>query len=58
MRIFDPTTAEDKAVAGQTITTYAGALVVLCPKSRVAEYEQLAEGRTPRDLTQARLRRR
>ncbi len=47
LRIYDPASAEDKEVAGKTITTYAGGLFVLCPKSRESEFSELRRGKTP-----------
>jgi hypothetical protein len=47
LKIYDPRTAEDKQVAGKTITTHAGGLIVLCPKSRETDLEQLRSGETP-----------
>ena len=47
LKIFDPTTAEDTQVAGKTLTTYAGGLFVLCPKSRESQFSQLHQGKTP-----------
>ncbi|MCA9123992.1 MAG: hypothetical protein KDB11_27625 [Planctomycetales bacterium] len=47
LRIYDPSSAEEKQVAGQTITTYAGGLFVLCPKSRESELDQLKRGEAP-----------
>lgn len=44
LRIYDPSSAEDKQVAGKTITTYAGGLFVLCPKSRLGAFDQLRRG--------------
>jgi len=50
LKIFDSTTAEDKEVAGQTLTTYAGGFFVLCPKSRQSRFAQLIQGKTPSDF--------
>lgn len=50
LKIFDPTTAEDKEVAGKTLTTYAGGFFVLCPTSRVSQFNQLLRGETPTDF--------
>jgi len=47
LKIYDPSSAEDKELAGKTITTYAGGLFVLCPKSREPEFNQLRRGKTP-----------
>lgn len=47
LRIYDPNSAEDKQVAGKTITTYAGGLFVICPKSREREFDQLRRGEMP-----------
>ncbi len=50
LKIFDPATAEDKEVAGKTLTTYAGGLIALCPKSRQSQFHQLLRGNTPVDF--------
>ncbi|MGV3484369.1 MAG: hypothetical protein ACO1RT_08125 [Planctomycetaceae bacterium] len=50
LKVFDPTTAEAKEVAGKTLTTYAGGLIVLCPKSREPQFSQLLKGKTPVDF--------
>jgi hypothetical protein len=50
LKIFDPSTAEDKEVAGNTLTTYAGGLIVLCPKSRENILNQLLRGETPNEF--------
>lgn len=47
LKIYDPDSAEEKQVAGQPVTTYAGGLFVLCPKSLNAEFDQLKRGETP-----------
>jgi len=47
LKIYDPSSAEDKEVAGKTMTTYAGGMFVLCPKSRESEFNQLRRGETP-----------
>lgn len=47
IRIYDPSSAEDKEIEGTTIATYAGGLFVLCPKSRDSEFDQLKNGRVP-----------
>ena len=47
LKIYDPSSAEDKEVAGKTMTTYAGGSFVLCPKSREPEFNQLRQGKTP-----------
>lgn len=47
LRIYDPRSAEDTKVAGKTMTTYAGGLFVLYPKSRDSEFNQLRRGETP-----------
>jgi hypothetical protein len=47
LRIYDPSSAEDKEVAGKAITTYAGALFVLCPKSRQGAFDRLQRGEMP-----------
>lgn len=50
LKAFDPTTAEDKQVAGRTLTTYEGGHFVLCPKSRENVVYQLRNGETPSDF--------
>ncbi len=50
LKIYDPATAEDKEVGGKTITTYAGGLFALCPKSRASQFNQLLRGETPPDF--------
>jgi hypothetical protein len=47
LRLYDPSSAENKEVEGRTITTYAGGLFVLCPKARESEFDQLKYGRVP-----------
>lgn len=47
LKVFDPTTAEDKEVAGKILTTYEGGLFVLCPKTREPDMQQLRSGRQP-----------
>jgi hypothetical protein len=47
LKLFDPTTAEVKEVDGKSITTYAGGVFVLCPKSRESEFNRLVRGETP-----------
>ena len=47
LRIYDPLSAEDKEVAGKTITTYVGGLFVLCPKTLESEFGQLSRGEIP-----------
>lgn len=50
LKMFDPTTEEDKEVAGKTLTTYAGGLIVVCPKSRESQLNQLLQDKTPNDF--------
>ena len=50
LRIYDPSSAEDKEVAGKTMTTYAGGLFVLCPKSLASDFRQLRLGKTPTEF--------
>lgn len=50
LKIYDPSSAEDKEVAGQTLTAFAGGLIVLCPKSREDVFNELKSGRTPVDF--------
>ena len=47
LKIYDPSSTEDKEVAGKTMTTYAGGMFMLCPKSRESEFNQLRRGETP-----------
>lgn len=50
IKIFDTATAEDKEVAGQKLTTYAGGVIVLCPKMRESQFNKLLQGITPIDF--------
>lgn len=50
LKIYEPSTADDTEVDGKTITTYAGGLIVLCPKSRKSQFNQLREGKMPIDF--------
>lgn len=50
LRIYDPNTAEDTEVAGKRLTTYAGGLILLCPKSREADLELLRRGEIPKNF--------
>lgn len=50
LRIYNPSSAEDKEVAGKTMTTYAGGLFVLCPKLRESEFGQLRLGKIPTEF--------
>ena len=47
LKVYDPKTAETKTIAGNEITTYAGGLILLCPKSRESEMDELRQGRVP-----------
>jgi hypothetical protein len=47
LRIYDPSTVEEQNVGNQTLTTYAGGLVLLCPVSREQEVNELRAGKTP-----------
>lgn len=47
LKIYDPSSAEDKQIAGETTTTYAGGLFGLCPKTHERELRQLNRGETP-----------
>lgn len=47
LKVYAPETAEKKNIAGREITTYAGGLILLCPKSRQSELDQLRQGRVP-----------
>lgn len=48
LKVYDRSTAEETTDAGNKITTYSGGLVLLCPKSREAELDELREGRVPK----------
>lgn len=48
LKVYDPKTAEKKTIAGSEITSYAGGLIVLCPKSRKSEMDDLRRGRVPK----------
>lgn len=50
LKVFDPSTAEDKEVAGETLTTYEGGLFVLCPKARQLDLQRLSSGNPLRDI--------
>ena len=50
LKIYDPSTAQSKEIAGKTLTTYVGGLIVLCPKSRERALNQLRSGQTPSDF--------
>ena len=47
LKVYDPRTAKTKTIDGSEITTYKGGLIVLCPKSRESDMEQLQQGRVP-----------
>ena len=47
LKVYDPKTAETKTIAGSEITTYVGGLILLCPKSRESELDELRQGRVP-----------
>ncbi|TWT84673.1 hypothetical protein CA13_61530 [Planctomycetes bacterium CA13] len=47
LKVYDPKTADKKTIAGSEITTYAGGLILLCPKSRKSELDELRQGRVP-----------
>lgn len=47
LRLYDPNTAKEKDVDGRSVTTYAGGIVVICPKALEAEFDQLREGKKP-----------
>lgn len=53
LKIYDPSTAEDNKVAGKSIATYAGGMIILCPKSREPEWKKLRLGETPDDFDPA-----
>ncbi len=53
LRVYDPTTAEEKDVGGQSITTYAGGIFVICPKKLAAEFDQLRQGKEPEGFEDA-----
>lgn len=50
LKIYDPGMAKDEQVAGRALTTYAGGQFVLCPKSRQPHFDQMREGKTPREF--------
>lgn len=50
LKIYDPATAQENKVAGQTTTTYSGGRFVLYPKSRESEFRQLVRGEIPTDF--------
>lgn len=50
LKVLDPTTAEEKDVAGKSLTTYEGGLFVLCPKAREPDLQQLRDGKLPGDF--------
>jgi hypothetical protein len=47
LKVYDPKTAEKKTIAGSEFTTYAGGLILLCPKSRQSAMDELRQGRVP-----------
>ena len=47
LRVYDPNTAEEKEVDGQSITTYTGGIVVICPNRLTADFGQLRQGKKP-----------
>jgi hypothetical protein len=47
LKIYDPSTAEDRAAKDKKLTTFAGCLILMCPKSREAVMNQLRDGETP-----------
>lgn len=50
LKIYDPSTAEEKEVAGESLTTYEGGQFVLCPKSRATYFNQLRAGQASHDF--------
>ncbi len=50
LKIYDPSTAEQAKNGDETLTTYSGGLILLCPKSREQALEQLRRGQTPSDF--------
>lgn len=50
LKIYDSSTGESKVIGDRDVTTYSGGLVVLCPKSRQQECEQLQQGKVPVDF--------
>jgi hypothetical protein len=44
-KIYDPTSAKEKIVNGQKITTYSGVLMVMCPRSVEPRFKLLREGK-------------
>ncbi|TWU40107.1 hypothetical protein Q31b_34510 [Novipirellula aureliae] len=50
LKIYDPSGSETVEVDGETLTTYPGGLILLCPKSRESELHQLRKGETPTEF--------
>lgn len=50
LKVYDPSTADDREVAGKSLTTYEGGQIVVCPKSRETYLNELRTGETPRDF--------
>lgn len=50
LKMYAPNTAQEKKIAGKSITTFAGGLFVLYPKSRQAEFDKLIKGETPSEF--------
>lgn len=46
-RIYDPTSAKEKVVAGKKQLTYSGALMVFCPTSQEPVFQSLRSGELP-----------
>lgn len=50
LKLYDPSTEEDSSVAGKPLKTYAGGMILICPKSRESDWKQLQLGEQPRDF--------
>ena len=44
-KIYDPASAKEEIVDGQKLTTYSGALIVMCPHSEEPRFKLLREGK-------------
>ncbi len=55
LKLYDPDTAKDTKLAGKSLTTYSGGMIVLYPKSLENEMNQLRRGETPPDFDLARI---
>lgn len=50
LKIYDPSTAEDKEVGGKILTTYAGGQILISPKSQETLLNILRAGELPSDF--------